>query len=140
MKKVVQIVAVQLIVFAIMVLAACSGGKQSAVEGKLVDWNGKPVADVKITASPVQPIKGYEHAEAVTEADGTFRLRGLFPSSAYVLKPWSDKWNADADASITVETAPQGETSVLPKPMTITRVFSKSNPSLVANIATGAVA
>lgn len=69
-------------------LAACNGGRQSAVEGKLVDWNGQPVAGVKIMASQVQPIKGYEQFEAVTKSDGTFHLRGLFPSSVYVLKPW----------------------------------------------------
>jgi hypothetical protein len=49
-----------LMVFLVFGLGACSEGKQSAVEGKLVDWNGKPVAGVKITASQVQPIKGYE--------------------------------------------------------------------------------
>ena len=58
------------VVLAIAVfMAACGGGKQSAVEGKLVDWNGDPVAGVKITASQVQPIKGYEQFEAVTSAD-----------------------------------------------------------------------
>lgn len=118
-------------------LGACSGGKQSAVEGKLVDWNGKPVAGVKITASQVQPLKGYEQFEVVTKSDGTFRLSGLFPSSAYILKPWSDKWTCET--AVTIESAPQGETSVLPKPMVIAQVFSKSSPSLVADIATGSV-
>jgi hypothetical protein len=118
-------------------LSAWRGGKQSAVEGKLVDWNGKPVAGVKITASQVQPLKGYEQFEAATRADGTFRLSGLFPSSAYVLKPWSDKWTCET--AVRIESAPQSETSVLPGPMKIAQVFSKSSPSLVADIATGAV-
>ncbi|MCG2774886.1 MAG: carboxypeptidase-like regulatory domain-containing protein, partial [Desulfobacterales bacterium] len=86
-------------------LAACSGGKQSAVEGKLVDWNGKPVAGVKILASQVQPIKGYEQFEAVTKSDGTFRLSGPFPSSQYVLKPWSDKWTCKT--AVQLVSAPQ---------------------------------
>ena len=53
-------------------LSACGGGKQSAIEGKLVDASGAPVAGVKITASQVQPLKGYEQFEAVTKADGSF--------------------------------------------------------------------
>lgn len=116
-------------------LGACGSGKQSAVEGKLVDWNGKPVAGVKITASQVQPIKGYEQLEAVTKSDGAFLIKGLFPSSAYVLKPWSDKWTSET--AVNMETAPRGETAVLPKPMVIDRAFSKGNGALVIDLATG---
>ena len=50
------------------------GKKQSYAEGKVVDWNGKPVAGVKIIATQKeQPVKGYEQAETVTGSDGTFR-------------------------------------------------------------------
>ncbi len=124
-----------LTVAAVLVLAGCGGGKQVAVEGKLVDWNGKPVVGVKITASQVQPIKGYEQFEAVTRSDGTFRLRGLFPSSVYVLKPWSDKWTTNT--AVRIQTAPQGETSVLPAPMKIARAYSKGGRE-VGDLATGA--
>jgi len=117
-------------------LTACSSGKQSAVEGKLVDWNGKPVAGVKISASQVQPIKGYEQFEAVTKSDGTYRLSGLFPSSQYVLKPWSDKWTCKT--AVQLVSAPQDETAVLPSPMVIAQAFSKSGGSLVLDLATGA--
>ena len=119
-----------------MFLPACGGGKQSAVEGKLVDWNGEPVSGVKITAAQVQPIKGYESFEAVTGVDGSFRIRGLFPSSQYVLKPWSDKWTANIEVNL--DSAPQGETAVLPNPMKITQAFSKKGGSLVTDLATGA--
>ena len=125
-----------LLMFLMLIMGACSGGKQSAVEGKLVDWNGTPVAGVKITASQVQPIKGYEQFEAVTNSDGTFRLKGLFSSSAYVLKPWSDKWTCDT--AVQLDSAPQGETSVLPEPIKIARAFSKSGGSLVIDLTTGA--
>jgi hypothetical protein len=119
-----------------MALAACGvGGKSSAVEGKLVDGSGKPVAGVKITAAQVQPIKGYEQFEAVTGSDGSFRIRGLFPSSQYVLKPWSDKWTCETSA--TLDSAPQGETAILPQPMVIAQAFSKSGGSLVTDLATG---
>ncbi|MBV5345485.1 MAG: carboxypeptidase regulatory-like domain-containing protein, partial [Rhodoferax sp.] len=125
-----------------MLLLLCTmafsfGKKTSAVEGKLVDWNNKPVAGVKITAVQVQPIKGYEQFEAVTGADGSFTLKGLFPSSAYVLKPWSDKWTTRAEAK--VDSAPQGETAVLPQPLKIEMAFAKKGGSKVLDLATGAV-
>lgn len=117
-------------------LAACGvAGKQSAAEGKLVDWNGKPVAGVKITAAQVQPINGYEQFEAVTGSDGSFRIRGLFPSSQYVLKPWSDKWACETE--VRLDSAPQGETAMLPSPMVIARAFSKRNGALVIDLASG---
>ena len=125
-----------LIMFLILSLGACSVSKQSGVEGKLVDWSGKPVAGVKVTASQVQPIKGYEQFEAVTKSDGTFRLNGLFPSSQYVLKPWSDKW--ECKTAVKLDSAPQGETAVLPSPMVISQAYSKSGGSLVLDLATGA--
>ena len=103
--------------FLILLVAACGVGKKSAVEGKLVDGNGKPLSGVKITASQVQPIKGYEQFEAVTKSDGTFRMTGLFPSSRYVLKPWSDKWTCET--AVQLDSAPQGETAVLPETMKI---------------------
>lgn len=115
-------------------LAACGmGGKQSAVEGKLLDGYGKPVAGVKITAAQVQPIKGYEQFEAVTSSDGSFRIRGLFPSSQYVLKPWSDKWTCDT--AVRLDSAPQGETAVLPTPMVIR--FTVSSEGVIGDSQTG---
>lgn len=119
-----------------LTLAGCGGGKQSAVEGKLVDGNGKPVPGVKITAAQVQPIKGYEQFEAVTSSDGSFRLRGLFPSSEYVLEPWSDQWTCST--AVRIDTAPQGETAVLRSPMVIAQAFAKRSGSLVTDLATGA--
>jgi len=109
------------------------GGKQSSVESKLVDGKGQPVAGVKIVAVQVQPIKGYEQFETVTKADGAFRLEGLFPSSAYLLKPWSDKWNCETEVS--VASALQGETAVLPEPMTIR--FTVSSDGVITDGTTG---
>lgn len=116
-------------------MAACNGGRQSAVEGHLVDWNNKPVAGVKITATQVQPLKGYEQLEGVTAADGSFRIKGLFPSSAYVLKPWSDKWTCKT--AVLMDSAPQGETAILREAMEIGEAYTKKGGSLVLNLATG---
>jgi hypothetical protein len=109
--------------------------KSSAVEGNLVDRNGVPVADVKIIAAQVQHIKGYGQFETVTQSDGSFRIEGLFPSSHYVLKPWSKKWRSET--ALPVESAPQGETAVLPSPMVISRAYAKSGGSVVHDLATG---
>ena len=123
-----------LTLFLTLCLVACGvGGKQSAVEGKLVDGNGKPVTGVKITAAQVSPIKGYEQFEAVTRADGTFRMGGLFPSSQYVLKPWSDKWTCYT--AVNLDSAPQGETAVLPAPMVIR--FTLSSEGVITDSQTG---
>ncbi len=110
--------------------------KETAVEGKLIDWNGKPVAGVKIVASiQVEAIQDYEHFETVTKSDGSFRMDGLFPSSEYVLQPWSEKWSSEA--FVRVETAPQGETRVLTSPMVIEEAIT-SDGSGVTDLATGA--
>lgn len=120
-----------------LIVSACAEAKQSAVEGKLVDWNGNPVAGVKITASQIQPLKGYEQLEAVTKSDGSFRITGLFPSSKYVLAPTSDKWTCQTE--VRLDSAPEGETAILRSPMVIDHAFSKtSGGSLVTNLATGA--
>jgi protocatechuate 3,4-dioxygenase beta subunit len=127
--------AYTLAAIAVLILVACSGSKGSAVEGKLVDWSGRPVAGIKITATQVRPIAGYEHFEAVSRTDGSFRLSGLFPSSQYVLKPWSEKWTSETE--VLVETAPESLTENLPAPLVIQAVFTRSEPALVADIATG---
>ncbi|MFH0730531.1 MAG: hypothetical protein V2B19_29825 [Pseudomonadota bacterium] len=97
-------------------LTAC-GDKLSAVEGKLVDGNGTPVAGIKIIASKVPPVNGHDQLETITKADGSFRLTGLFPASIYKLRYWAI--TSTANAPITIESAPPGQTSVLPKLMTI---------------------
>ncbi|KGO33677.1 hypothetical protein JT06_12890 [Desulfobulbus sp. Tol-SR] len=124
-----------LIISLVLGLGGC-GGDQSAVEGKLVDWDGKPVAGVKITASQVQPLKGYAQIETVTKADGTFRLNGLYPSSKYVLKPQSDKWTSKTAAE--VDSAPLGETALLTEPIKITEAFLIDGGIPVVDLSTGA--
>lgn len=125
--------AVILVVFLLLSLGACN--KSSKLEGKLVDWKNRPVAGVKIAASQVQPLKGYEQFEAITSTDGTFLIKGLFPSALYILKPWSDKWTSRTETI--VESAPEGETALLPSPIIIEQVYTKTTPELIADIATG---
>jgi hypothetical protein len=83
---------VVLVVLMVFVVFGC--GKKSGLEGKVVDGKGAPVANVKIIAKQVQPIKGYEQSEATTGADGSFSFKKLFPTSEYVLFPWFDDWSS----------------------------------------------
>lgn len=117
-------------------LGGCGSSKDSAVEGKLVDWNGKPVGGVTITANQVQPLKGYAQLEAKTRSDGTFRLDGLFPGSRYVLKPQSDKWTSTT--AVELDSAPAGETALLTEPIKIAEAVLKEGGIPVVDLATGA--
>lgn len=112
-----------------LALAACGGGKQSTVEGKLIDGNGKPLVGVKITASMLQPIKGYDKLEGVTTSDGSFRLRGLFPSSHYELRLGT------CATGVQFDSAPQGETAVLPM-SAIEELFLRLESPAIGNLRT----
>ncbi|EMS78406.1 carboxypeptidase-like regulatory domain-containing protein [Desulfotignum phosphitoxidans] len=72
-------------------IAGC--GKNSGLEGKIVDNKGNPMANVKILAKQTLPVKGYEKFEVVTDSDGVFKLEKLFPTSEYVLLPLFDDWS-----------------------------------------------
>jgi hypothetical protein len=123
-------------VLALVSLLAIGCGKKSGLEGKVVDGKGQPIANVKVVASQVQPIKGYEQFEATTGSDGSFRFGKLFPSSEYALFPWSDDWanmpmmtvqydptnlrvqfykgGWITDRKMTAQSGPEGETMILP--------------------------
>jgi hypothetical protein len=131
-------------VLAFLLLLGC--GKKSEFEGKIVDGKGQPLANVKIVAKQVQPIKGYEQFETTSTADGSFRLVGLFPSSEYDLLPWADSWGSvplvsikydpanletrisrsgwTTDRRLTVQSGPEGQTVVLPAPISVQQAIS----------------
>lgn len=128
-------------VLVLVSLLSIGCGKKSGLEGKVVDGKGQPMTNVKVVASQVQPIKGYEQFETTTGADGTFRFGKLFPSSEYVLFPWNEAWSGvpmmtvqydptnlrtqfykggwTFDRKMIVQSGPEGETLVLPAPLTI---------------------
>ncbi|MEW6440479.1 MAG: DUF1566 domain-containing protein [bacterium] len=98
-------------------LVSSGCGRQSALEGVVVDGQGGPLAELRVIARQVQPIEGYGELETTTGPDGTFRLDGLFRKSAYVLKVSSQEWSTED--SLTVESGPRGQTKLLPSPMVI---------------------
>ncbi|MCR4291096.1 MAG: DUF1566 domain-containing protein [Candidatus Scalindua sp.] len=129
-----------------MVFAVFGCGKKSRLEGKVVDGKGNPVANGKIIAKQVQPIKGYEHFETTIGADGTFRFKKLYPTSEYILFPWFENW-AEApmrtmryeankltasfnkegwvtEHKLKVQSGPEGETLMLKTPLVIQSTIS----------------
>ena len=75
----------------------------SIVQSKIVDGEGEPMANVKMIAKQIQPIKGYEQFEAVTGSDGTFSFKKLFPTSDYILFPWFDDWSSAPQRTLKYE-------------------------------------
>jgi hypothetical protein len=138
-------------VLAVLLLFGC--GKKSGLEGKIVDGNGQPLANVTIVATQVQPIKGYERFETTSSADGIFRFGGLFPSSEYVLFPWAESWGSAPLVSIkydpanletrfsrsgwtterrlTLQSGPEGQTLVLPAPISVQQAISMVEGKIV---------
>jgi Protein of unknown function (DUF1566) len=103
--------------------STCGCGKKSKLEGKAVDGKGAPIAGLKIIAKQVEPVKGYEQFEAVSDNDGVFRFSKLFPNSKYVVKPWSGKW--ETKAAMEVESAPENEEITLSSPLMIRFTVSR---------------
>lgn len=70
-----------------LVLPAAISVQQAVfiVEGKIVDVRDQPLGNVKIIATQVKPIKGYEQFETTTETDGVFIFNQLFPDAEYTL-------------------------------------------------------
>jgi len=137
----------------LMALAVTGCGKKSGLEGKVVDGKGKPVANVKIIAKQIQPIKGYEQFETTTGSDGTFSFEKLFPTSEYVLFPWFDDWSSAPQRTLKyeankltarfnkegwttkekmkVQSGPEGQTIMLASPMVIQPCISTVTGKLV---------
>ena len=142
---------VVLVVLMVFVVFGC--GKKSGLEGKVVDEKRVPVANVKIIAKQVQPIKGYEQFEAMTGADGSFSFKKLFPTSEYVLFPWFDDWSSapqrtlkyeankltarfnkegwTTEDKMKVQSGPEGQTIMLASPMVIQPCISTVTGKLV---------
>lgn len=97
---------------------SCLGcGKSSALEGRIIDGKDQPIAQLKVIAKQVEPVKGFEQFETVTDADGKFRFEKLYPSSKYTIGVSSELWTTDVGQ--TIDTAPDGDTLSLPEPLTI---------------------
>ena len=136
-----------LVVLVVSMVVCCFGcGKKSGLEGKIVDEKGAPVANVKIIAKQIQPIKGYEQFETTTGSDGKFSFGKLFPTSEYILFPWYEDWTEapmrtlkyetsklvarfnkegwTTEQKMKVQSGPEGQTTMLTSPMVIQSCIS----------------
>lgn len=95
---------------AALALAGC--GKQSALEGKITNARGQPLAEIKVIADQTNPVKGYEHFETTTGPDGVFRFSKLHPMSEYTLIPVSERWLTE-ERRVKVDSAADGQSKTL---------------------------
>jgi len=98
--------------------------KGSAVEGKVVGRDGRPLAGVKVVATLPngERKEGYERFEAKTRIDGTFLLAGLYPGTYYRILCDSGQCN---DPKERIRSLPTGETLKLRNDFVLT--FSPFN-------------
>lgn len=143
-----------LVVLVFVIMCATGCGKKSGLEGKIVDGKGQPIANVKVIASQLPPIiKNYEQFETTTDSNGMFHFGKLFPSAKYSLITWDDTWanmpmmtleyepsklHAQfykggwiTDQKMIVQSGPEGETILLPAPMTIKQAVTTTEGIIV---------
>jgi hypothetical protein len=116
-------------VFLVVGLVFGCGEKKAGIEGKLLDGKGQPMSGVKVIAKQVKPIKGFEQFETTTGSDGAFRFKGLFPASEYSISQPTARWTT------TVQSGPEGQTSMLPAPITVR--FTISSQGIATDSKTG---
>ena len=114
---------VSVVILCLPLFVGCKGEDASAsLEGRVVDSAGLPASAVIVTAHQAQPLKGYDRFETTTTSDGSFQFKRLYPHSIYVLSFRGKTWETKADT--TIQSAPAGETSLLPEPVVVTFVFN----------------
>lgn len=108
--------------FALINLTGCEG-KYSSLEGRVVDGKGRSLANVKVTATLLQSLRGSEKFEAITGADGVFRFARIYPESEYQLTFYSDRWISDK--KVKTDSGPEEQKKMLPEPITIRYLISR---------------
>jgi len=96
----------------VVCLSGCE--KKTGLEGRITDDRGRPIPQIKVTALQDNPVSGYGHVEAETDAQGMFSFKKLFPQAAYTLVI-----NAESTGlrQVKVKTGDNGQTAALPSPI-----------------------
>lgn len=135
MKKGVLLVVAMMML--IMANVACASGKKgSAVEGKVVNLQGKPLAGVKVVATQAgQVLKGYERIESKTKTDGTFILKGLYPRAEYNLSFFEG--GQCHSPAVNLHSASAGETQLIGAIALRFEIFKALNDAIISDPRTG---
>jgi len=110
--------------------------KGSAVEGKVVGRDGRPLAGVRVTATlPAGEFReGYEWFEVKTKLDGTFVLEGLYPGTYYRIACDS----GCNDQKERIRSLPYGETLKLKNDFVlVVSPFKVSSEGVIQDLRTG---
>jgi hypothetical protein len=138
MKKISVLSVLILMTCSLFTGAAYATGKMgSAVEGKVVDRDGRPLAGVKVTAMlPGGDYKkGYEWFEVKTKRDGTFVLEGLYPGTYYSIVCDGGQCN---DQKERIRSLPSGETLKLKNDFVLAvSPFMVSSEGVIQDLRTG---
>ena len=111
--------------------------KGSAVEGKVVDRYGRPLAGVKVVATLPggEYQEGHDWFEVKTKPDGTFLIEGLYPGTYYRIVCDGGQCN---DLRERIRSLPYGETLKLEKDFVlIFSPFKVSSEGVIKDLWTG---
>ena len=117
--------------------AYSADGKGSAVEGKVVGRDGRPLAGVKVMAMlPGGEYKeGHEWFEVKTKPNGTFVLEGLYPGTYYRIVCDGGQCN---DQKERIRSLPSGETLKLENDFVlIVSPFKVSSEGVIKDLRSG---
>jgi hypothetical protein len=138
MKKISVFSVLILMICFLLAGAACSEDRKgSAVKGKVVGRDGRPLAGIKVVAMlPDGDYKeGYDSFEVKTKPDGTFVIEGLYPGTYYRIVCDSGQCN---DQKERIRSLPYGETLKLGNDFVlIFSPFKVSSEGVIQDLRTG---
>ena len=119
-----------LLILGLVLLVSIIGcRKNSVLEGKVVNGKGEPIADIKVVAKQVDPIKGYDYFECNSGANGEFKFNKLYPTSDYklIILPNGYKQSISMDVKSGYEERPE----ILQNPIIINFIVPKDGTTVI---------
>ncbi len=110
------------ILMAFLVLLSVGCEKKAAFEAQVTDIKGRPIPQVKVSALQDSPVQGYGQFETITNIEGRFSFKKLFPLSEYTLVIDSEQTGV---RQIKIKTPSDGQTGSLPVPITFRFMMSE---------------